>query len=1596
MFVLNRKERAAPSLAVGGDRVGDDEEEEEEVVVTQEQHDTQRLVRAPAALAPVRHFSSSMRQNRTSTIVLSAQKDYMSVLRETQQLVAELLDVHALSTAIEYRANEPIAVNARAWWRHVQQRSILASQRRMRLNGNESGDLSIGTARQVALPDLISALSGDARSLQDVFTEALFKIMQGLDRVNRKMISAQDANDRAPESVVVVMDSVDGAIAYAAGKLLESWEAAAMTSSTLANASVLVINMVLQFSGVGSLHAFHPHALVTSSVRRVFGHATNWKCSICSRFSEVKGPAAAPLVYRCAACDFNLCRECFTRIPNLSQQQQQATNSAVYVREKLRVGRFFQLAFRTLADTESFPLIAGKLGFELRQRVKELPIYRAVEIATTTELLVDMLKCPSFALQVVKHTDCDWFPVYMNTWMMGFLSFLGPFVRGTSISDEPRAVAAGAASDDQATPKFALGVEWQEGYRSMKTNFMSVLRSLLAKTQHPYVADATLSWLGCTVLSTNKRRRMNRETNDMLDGFLINISTILVALSLPNLDEEARNPGLIDARYHTGSLSLRAFGDKNVREAPLRDLVSIRGEQYVADKLIDEGERLRIQDRIHLQNHRACVKTAAAEEEMRFYPIRESHYGVACNQCYQQNFQGVRYKCAFCDDIDICGSCFELFSQQSVSARGRIDGMLATGLGSPQVHMLDHVFIRVGTPVPLYETRHFEMIKFEKDKFRVGNNSIVAGAGDSSLQCADCGCALKEAPVSFKCSNCFDPRFVCADCVAREEYWRDPHKMHVPGHLYFAITSAWRLTYSPQAPALHYKSLSHPSALLPREAFNQETELLYMAIKSMHYGPLLTLSKLIGTLKELQDLQAFCFCEEEQLKYETKQQRRSRSASRRPLKMSSHYSASRVRIVDLEATKTMTELHLLEVSTMTEWLAFYAKACRWLLKLASPSQNASEELLTDLSDVFIQFPEHFFSDMCDLVYLLGLEHLDYHDVISELGKMDKNAQRVKIGGESVVEPILIMLVQLVASRELTRNPHLRVQALKALMALLSFFSKSKHNSAVKAVFERNTLLKECVVSGVLKFHEEMEKYHVRNNGLVFNSNASSGDHLLWGFLPTRVSVTLLLRYLWQIPSQRKVITNLFHLGNVSSPQSPASLASGQLSVLVSGLWSDVAKLLDEGTSKIETLLQLRDIQESAWEGSLVSMPFRPAMMDGYIALHSKQLRLTFRMLVEALALLSWMGDNVSFKKVMLKPELSEQCARIVSFFLSSVGTAHEARTWKFSAQLMRDGKLVLANLVMLVVRCSGLSDKCSASSFWKLIHESGNAMTNCIGDLDTRERWSLNAVTTRLESARFLCETVDEESATNGEEANSQGDEFVDGEDQENDEEGDDEDLDEDQALALLEKQAADAVVAARRRSSASSSRASQAQSIARHLGKRFVSSLAKDGRFDYKRFVGAVDMLRRSPRTSTSSEVEYEYVDASWVALFFEAMRKCREMIQLHASMDEFLGEIPDEYLDPLLNTIMTDPVRLPSGQVLDRSVIERHLLSSQHVDPFTREPLTLEMLVPCDALRREIRLYLQSKMKHFKRKQDKEDVLATWGLGWNYLFDGDGAGEN
>lgn len=62
----------------------------------------------------------------------------------------------------------------------------------------------------------------------------------------------------------------------------------------------------------------------------------------------------------------------------------------------------------------------------------------------------------------------------------------------------------------------------------------------------------------------------------------------------------------------------------------------------------------------------------------------------------------------------------------------------------------------------------------------------------------------------------------------------------------------------------------------------------------------------------------------------------------------------------------------------------------------------------------------------------------------------------------------------------------------------------------------------------------------------------------------------------------------------------------------------------------------------------------------------------------------------------------------------------------------------------------------------------------------------------------------------------------------------------------------------------------------------------------------------------------------------------------------EEELGDIPDAYLDPILCTLMLDPVILPSSkQVVDRQTIASHLLSDPK-DPFNRSPLKLEEVLP------------------------------------------------
>lgn len=71
-------------------------------------------------------------------------------------------------------------------------------------------------------------------------------------------------------------------------------------------------------------------------------------------------------------------------------------------------------------------------------------------------------------------------------------------------------------------------------------------------------------------------------------------------------------------------------------------------------------------------------------------------------------------------------------------------------------------------------------------------------------------------------------------------------------------------------------------------------------------------------------------------------------------------------------------------------------------------------------------------------------------------------------------------------------------------------------------------------------------------------------------------------------------------------------------------------------------------------------------------------------------------------------------------------------------------------------------------------------------------------------------------------------------------------------------------------------------------------------------------------------------------------------EIVEQKDQLDVDSSNAPEEFRDPLMDTLMVDPVRLPtSNKIMDRSIIQRHLLNSA-TDPFNRLHLTEDRLIP------------------------------------------------
>eukprot|EP00798_Chlamydomonas_sp_ICE-L_P032300 gene32300-16868_t len=148
------------------------------------------------------------------------------------------------------------------------------------------------------------------------------------------------------------------------------------------------------------------------------------------------------------------------------------------------------------------------------------------------------------------------------------------------------------------------------------------------------------------------------------------------------------------------------------------------------------------------------------------------------------------------------------------------------------------------------------------------------------------------------------------------------------------------------------------------------------------------------------------------------------------------------------------------------------------------------------------------------------------------------------------------------------------------------------------------------------------------------------------------------------------------------------------------------------------------------------------------------------------------------------------------------------------------------------------------------------------------------------------------------------------------------------------------------------------------------VTAVAADARsYSAKMFPESIKVLSS---TGLLSPGEFAQLESLMISL---ENAKFKELEQEDLLKDV---EIPNDFLDPIIMTLMGDPVLLPTGSklIMDRPQITRHLLGDQR-DPITREPLTPDQLIP--QLKERIRVWVETTLAEKKAEKKAAEELKA-----------------
>jgi len=148
---------------------------------------------------------------------------------------------------------------------------------------------------------------------------------------------------------------------------------------------------------------------------------------------------------------------------------------------------------------------------------------------------------------------------------------------------------------------------------------------------------------------------------------------------------------------------------------------------------------------------------------------------------------------------------------------------------------------------------------------------------------------------------------------------------------------------------------------------------------------------------------------------------------------------------------------------------------------------------------------------------------------------------------------------------------------------------------------------------------------------------------------------------------------------------------------------------------------------------------------------------------------------------------------------------------------------------------------------------------------------------------------------------------------------------------------------------------------------EEFIEFIVKDERcYKYDNFLKAIKVKNTYNKVKIDSETSEIFDD-----FVNNKLKKAKEIVDKNKINYD---DAPEEFLDPLTFVLMEDPIILPTSHMnIDRKTIEEYLLTNP-TDPFNRNPLTKEELIPNVELKKRIDDYKLEKIKALQNQNNKE----------------------